>query len=558
MWFGEALSGQTVSQAIVVIGLVAAAGLALGSVRVWGVSLGIAGVLFSGIAFGHFGFHIDPAVLEFAREFGLILFVYTIGMQVGPGFFSSLRRQGLPLNILASATVLLGALLTVLLALNAGGVSSFPMAVGVLAGATTNTPSLAAAQQALQDIAGISSADMKLPGLGYAVAYPFGVAGIIIAMILLRLILRVNLKSEVDEIENLNKRAQVHVSHQSLEVRNPNLAGLRLDQVPTLSESGVVISRIMRPGGDPELARPDHTLGVGDIILAVGPREKLDQLLLIIGARAEFDLRKVESDMVYKDVLISESWPLAKTIDELDLNETFGVTATRVRRADVQLPLSPGVRLQFGDTIRLVGEEGGIKAAAAKLGNSFKQLNYPRLIPIFLGIVMGVAIGTYPIHIPGIPSAVRLGLAGGPLIAAIVLSRIGNIGPLVWHMPASANFMMRELGIVLFLSCVGLKAGDQFVQVLVHGQGLYWMLCGAVITLVPLLIVGIIGRLIYRLNYLNLCGLLAGSMTDPPALAFATSLTGSDEPSIAYSTVYPFTMLLRVVVVQVLVIVYCS
>ncbi|MBX7138035.1 MAG: putative transporter [Oligoflexia bacterium] len=552
MWLVDIISGQSVAQAIIVIGLVAASGLAVGAIRAWGLSLGIAGVLFTGIAFGHFGLKLDPAILDFCREFGLILFVYTIGLQVGPGFFSSLRKQGLPLNIMAASTVILGSLIAIVLSKGFG--ASVPMAVGVLAGATTNTPSLAAAQQALQDLPHISSDVLKLPGLGYALAYPFGVAGVILSMLLLKLLFGVKVKQELLELEQLRKQTVAQVVHLSLEVKNQNLAGLTLSQVPTLSQSGVVISRIMQSGKRPERARAEHVINIGDILLAVGPKETLEQLTLIIGAQAAIDIRKLESAVVSRDILITESWPLGKTIDELDLGGSFGVTATRLRRADVQLPMGPAVRLQFGDALRLVGEEADVQAAAKQLGNSIKQLNYPRLIPVFIGILVGIAIGTYPIQIPGMPSAVRLGLAGGPLIAAILLSRLGHVGSLVWHMPASANFMMREMGIVLFLSCVGLKAGDHFLEVLLNGQALYWILGGVLITMLPLLIVGTVARLVYKTNYLSLCGLLAGSMTDPPALSFATSLTGSDEPSISYSTVYPLTMLLRVVFAQIVVI----
>jgi putative transport protein len=557
MWFRDLIFGQSVAQSMIIIGLVAASGLAIGAIRVWGISLGIAGVLFAGIAFGHFGLGISPSVLDFVREFGLILFVYTIGIQVGPGFFSSLRRQGLSLNILAGTTVLIGAAITILLGYLATGPDKFALAVGVFSGATTNTPSLAAAQQALADVSGISAEALKLPGLGYALAYPFGIVGIILAIVLTRLVFRIKVADEAADLDRQHRDSFSPVTSINIVVKNSNLAGRQLKEVPTLGDSGVVISRVMHADSRPEIARADTVISIGDVLLAVGPKEKLQQLILIIGEKSEINLQKVDSDVISRDVLVTDSSALRQTIGELDFRQRFGVAATRIRRAEVQLPTRSDLKLQFGDTVKLVGTEADIQAASRELGDSKVQLNYPRLIPVFIGIVLGVVLGSIPIAVPGMPSPIRLGLAGGPLIAAIILSRIGSIGPLVWYMRSSAIFMMREMGIVLFLSCVGIKAGDHFVSVLMEGQGLYWLGCGALITIVPLLIVALIARLFYKLNFLYLCGLLAGSMTDPPALAFATSLTGSQEPSISYSTVYPLTMLLRVVCAQVMVILFC-
>lgn len=558
MWMSELFSGESVAQAMVVIGMVAACGLAIGSIRVCGISLGVAGVLFSGLAFGHFGFRISPEVLEFAREFGLILFVYTIGVQVGPGFFESFKRHGLPLNLMALATVVIGALLTMLLAAHSSSPEDFPLAVGVFSGATTNTPSLAAVQQALRDIPGVASSQLRLPGLGYALAYPFGIVGVILVMLLVRLVFRIRIPQEIAQLEALHRVEQGTISKVNVEVSNPNVDGRKLCEIPTLSESGVAISRVMHAGCRPEAAHTDTVIRMGDVLLAVGPEDKLAQLVMIIGSESKSNLMEIESSVVYRDVLVTASSALGRTLGELDLRRRFGVTTTRIRRTDVELPSRPNVKLQFGDAIRLVGEDADIRAAARELGNSMKQLNYPRLIPVFLGIVLGIMLGSLPINIPGMPSAVRLGLAGGPLIAAIILSRVGHIGPLVWHMPVNANFMMREIGIVMFLACVGLKAGDQFVEVLIHGQGLYWLGCGAIITVLPLIIVACVARLVFKLNYLYLCGLISGSMTDPPALAFASSITGSDEPSVSYSTVYPMTMLLRVLCAQIMVIVFFS
>jgi putative transport protein len=554
---------HSVAQAIVVLALVAAVGLGIGSLTVRGLGLGIAGVLFAGIGFGHFGFTIDHEVMEFAREFGLILFVYSIGVQVGPGFFASLRRNGLPLNLLAAAIVLLGAGLTVVIGLLFMGRDQFPAAVGLYSGATTNTPSLAAAQQALADLPGVSADARPLPGIGYAVAYPFGIIGIILTMLLIRGLFRVDVAAETAVVEKQGGGGVdvAPLATMNLEVTNPNLDGLPLSKVPTLSGSGVVISRLMHRGGDssggatahPEVAGPAAALRIGDILHAVGPRERLDELRLVVGAESPVDLKALPSAITVRRLIVTRSAALGRAIGELDLRR-YGANVTRVIRADVELPPTPGLRLQFGDQITVVGDDAAVARAAAEVGDSVKRLNHPQIVPIFVGIVLGVILGSVPIPVPGMPVPLRLGLAGGPLIAAIVLSRLGRVGPLVWHLPTSANLMLRELGIVLFLAAVGLRSGARFVETLTEGPGLAWMGYGAIITLVPLLIVSLFARVVMKLNFVSMCGLLAGSMTDPPALAFAGTITGSDAPGISYATVYPLVMILRVVCAQAMVI----
>ena len=541
--------GEGVAHAVLVISTVAAAGLALGSVRARGVGLGVAGVLFAGLAAGHVGLEINHEIQEFAREFGLILFVYTIGVQVGPGFIASLRRNGLPLNLMAGAIVLLGVGVTLAVFHLFMDKGEFPVAVGLFSGATTNTPSLAAAQQALKDVPGIDADAVKLPGLGYAIAYPFGIVGIIVSMVLIRALFRVSIPAEAEALARSEAAGEERLETINLEVRNPNLAGRTLRQVPTFADSGVVISRVMK-GGKAMVARSDLVLDVGDVLHAVGPRERLDDLRLVVGGESSVDIKALPGPISSRRILVTRSGSLGRSVQELDLGNRFGVRVTRINRADVELAPRPGVRLQFGDNVVVVGEEEALKRVATELGDSVKRLNHPQIIPIFLGIALGVILGSWPIPVPGLPAPVRLGLAGGPLLVAIVLSRLGNVGPLVWHMPISANFMLREVGIVLFLACVGIRSGDRFVETLVNGHGLRWMMCGALITLVPLLVVGIIARLVTRLNYLPLSGLLAGSLTDPPALAFAGTMTGSDAPGVAYATVYPLVMLLRVLCAQ--------
>ncbi len=552
-WLSQLINGETVAHSVLVISVVAALGLALGSLKVKGIGLGIAGVLFSGLAIGHFGIRIPDPVLEFAREFGLILFVYTIGMQVGPGFFASLRRQGLPLNIMAASIVLLGAGITIAIA----KIAQVPMAaaVGLFSGATTNTPSLGAAQEAIRSLASAPADATALPGLGYAVAYPFGIIGIILSMVFLRAIFRVDLKKETADLLHHEGSKPNKLSHLNLIITNPNLEGQRLDKLPVFNAHGVVVSRIKHEGRV-NLAKPEDILHLGDTLLAIGPDEELEELRLLVGQISREDLRAIKSHLVMRRVIVTKKAVLGKRLEELNFLDSCEVTVTRVTRAEVELSATPGRRIEFGDMLILVGREDDIFRAAGLLGNSLKQLNHTELIPVFVGIGLGVLFGSIPIAFPGIPAPVKLGLAGGPLLIAILLSRIGRIGPLLWYMPNNANFAIREIGIVLFLACVGLHSGEKFVDTLVHGAGFEWMALAVLITIVPLLIVGLFARIFLKTNYVSICGLLAGSMTDPPALAFANAVSGSDAPSISYATVYPLTMLLRVVCAQLIVLLF--
>jgi putative transport protein len=547
------LDGTTAAGAVLVFSLVAALGLALGSLKVRGVGLGIAGVLFVGIAFGHFGVHVEERTREFVRELGLVFFVYSIGLQVGPGFLASLRRHGLRLNLLAASVVLLGVATAVVVRFAAGVEPA--AVVGLLSGATTNTPSLAGAQQALkQAVADPRALERvaKLPGLGYAVAYPLGVLGIIVVMLAVRGVFRVVLRREIEEIDRRRAAEAPPLARANLEVANPNLVGMRLDRVPVLSGSNIVVSRIWQDGRL-QVPRPDTTLRSGDVLLAVGRREDLDALRVVVGRESEMNLRSLPSAITTKRLIVTRASATGRTMGELDFLGRFGVQITRVSRAEVELSAVPGFELQYGDTVLAVGEPGDIQKVAAELGDSPKTLNYPHLVPMFLGIALGILVGSVPFSLPGVPAPVRLGLAGGPLLVAIALARVGKIGPLVWYMPISANYALRETGIVLFLAAVGLGAGDVFVETIVHGPGLHWMACGAAITVLPLLSVALVARGVLKLNYLTVCGLLAGSMTDPPALSFATSISGSEAPSVAYATVYPLTMILRVLSAQLLV-----
>jgi putative transport protein len=551
-WLADFAAAQPVAYAVLVLAAVAVFGLAIGHIKVRGIRLGVAGVLFAGIFAGHFHITLPAETLGFVRDFGLILFVYTIGIQVGPGFVTSLRRQGLPLNLLAAGIVLFGAILTIassrLLHIDMAA------AVGIFSGATTNTPSLGAAQEALKQIPGMDVTRASMPALGYAVAYPFGIVGIILAMVIVRAISRIDPVKEARAFALEQDAGCEPLQRMCIRVCNPNLKGLRLHEIPGKDSLGVIISRIKYVGEtEVSVANSDTVLHEGDIVLAVGTPAHLRELCLIMGVESREDLMEAPGPVTFERFVVTNKDIVGKTIRELELTQQHGVTVTRVMRADVEMTAVPALTLQFGDKLQVVGKEADIAKVASVLGNSIKDMNRTNFMPMFIGIGLGVLLGLYPFSFANMPTPVRLGLAGGPLITAIVLSRIRRLGKMIWYMPLNANFALRELGITLFLACAGLKAGAHFFEVLFTTQGLLWMACGAVITLVPLLLVAWIGRAFMKLNFMNLCGLLSGSMTDPPALAFANAINNSDAPSVAYATVYPLTMLVRILVAQLLV-----
>jgi putative transport protein len=548
-WLSSLSATHPVAHAVMVLALVAVTGLALGSVRVAGIGLGVAGILFTGLAFGHFGFEIDHTILEFTREFGLVLFVYTVGMQVGPGFFTSLRKQGFTLNMLAFLTVVLGAVV----ALGLGCLARFPIAatVGLFCGATTNTPSLGAAQETLKNIPNLPASELGLTGLAYAAAYPFGIIGIILTMLGLRWVLRVDLKKEA--AASTGKKAGVE--RLAITITDSACVGQRLEDIPALAALNVTVTRI-RPAGqrDVQLATPETILRQGDTILAIGTSANLATFCDQMGGRTSTqDLINAAASVRFQDVVVTRAEVVGRSIEDLDLIHLLGASPSRLIRVGVEMTAMPELRLQFGDRVRLVGSPESLQKAAALLGNSTTALRHTHFIPVFVGIALGVLLGTMPLPIPGIPAPITLGLAGGPLVVSILLSRLGRLGPLIWYMPVGANLALRELGIILFLACVGLKAGGRFVDNLIHGDGLLWMACAAGITLVPLITAGLISRLVLKHNFLSTCGLLAGTMTDPPALAFANSMGESEGASVAYATVYPLTMLLRIIAAQVIV-----
>lgn len=551
-WWTSFQEAQPTAHALLVLCLVGAAGLALGSLQVRGVSLGVAGTLFVGLLFGHWGVSISPEVRGFVQEFGLILFVYTIGMQVGPGLMDSLRRQGASLNLAAAAVVGLGALLAAglgaLLGLGAGA------SAGIFAGATTNTPALGAAQEALRAMRGQDPSAQAIPAMAYAVTYPFGILGIILAMILLRRWHRVDLQAEQARFDEEQRAGQESLTRLTVELTNPNLDGLTVRQLPGIDKLGVVISRLRkRNQATVQIARADTVLNVGDVMVVVGTPRAVNQFRMIVGRPSEEDLTRIQGPITYARVVVTRQDCVGKTLRQLALNHRHNVTVTRLTRADMELPVTADLRLQYGDMLQLVGTKEDLDRAAQLLGNAVQELNHTRLVPMFVGIALGILAGTWAVRLGDMPAPVRLGLAGGPLLIAIVLSRIGKLGPLLWYMPVNANLLLRELGIVLFLACVGLRAGAHFVDAFEGGRGWLWLGTGVVVTAVPLLTIGLWLRRYARTNYLTICGLLAGSMTDPPALAFAQNLCRSEAPAVAYSTVYPLTMILRIVMAQLLV-----
>lgn len=554
-WLEEVGRVNSIGAALLVLAVVAALGLGFGRLKIRGVGLGVAGVLFAGILCGHLGMAIDHTILEFVRDFGLVLFVYTIGLQVGPGFVTSLRREGLPLNLMAVAIVLLGAATTLGVAWI--GKIDLAAAVGLFSGATTNTPALGAAQQALDSLNLADPNRLELPGLGYAVAYPFGIIGIIFSMVLFRVVFRVNPEREAQAFHEAHRTGGEQLARMNIVIENDNLNGVAIRELPGKNELGVTVSRIRFAGEDfVHTARGEMLVHAGDTVLAVGPAAQLEKFRLITGRKSSTDLMKAPGEATFRRVVVTRAEALGKTVRELGFNEVHGVTITRVVRAGVEMPASASLKVQFGDVLQVVGGEADIAHAALEVGNSSKALNQTNFVAVFVGIAFGILVGLHPIEFSGVPVPVRLGVAGGPLLAAILLSRLGRIGPIVWYMPDNANIALRELGIILFLSCVGLKAGEHFVEVITGGDGLLWMGAAITITLLPLLLVGTFARLVLKQNFMNVCGLLSGSMTDPPALAFANTTAGSDAPSLAYAAVYPLTMILRIVVAQLLVLLF--
>lgn len=479
----------------------------------------------------------------------MILFVYSIGIQVGPGFFSSLRSSGLRLNGFAALLVLLGCVVAA--ALNKLLDVPLPVVLGVFSGAVTNTPSLGAGQQILTEL-GASAVGVAGMGMAYAMAYPFGICGILLSMWLIRLMFRININQEAQDFETQAGRARTGLATLNVALRNANLNGLLLKDVPLLAEGRVICSRLKR-ADTLSVPRPQTALQTGDILHLVGDMGVLRQVQLIIGEEVETSLSTHGTGLRVERVVVTNVKVIGKSLAELALTQTYDVVVSRLNRAGVQLVPEPSTTLQFGDILNLVGMPDAIEVVAGMMGNAQQKLQQVHMLPVFIGIGLGVLLGSIPFYLPGIPAALKLGLAGGPLVVALIVSRIGNVGRLHWFMPPSANLALRELGIVLFLAVVGLKSGGQFLETLLQGPGATWLVYGTMITLLPLMTVGMLARLFGKTNYLTLCGLLAGSMTDPPALAFANAMhPTSGAAALSYVTVYPLVMFLRIVAPQLL------
>lgn len=549
LWGNESLWGGGVAHSILILSLVITGGIMLGKIKIAGISLGVTGILFIGIAFGHFGLNVNEHLLHFLKEFGLILFVYSIGLQVGPGFFASFRKGGITLNKLAAIIVLSGVAVTLVL-YYATGLPITTM-VGIMSGAVTNTPGLGAAQQAFSDIH--LGADADDIATGYAVAYPLGVIGAILTILTLRYLLRINTQKEEKEAsEGADAHQNPTTVRATLEVVNQGLEGKTIADLHRLATREFVVSRICHVNGQPELVNAQTTLYCGDKILVITTQNDIEAIIALIGNIVEMNWHDISKDMISRKILITKPELNGKRLSELQIRTSCGVTITRVNRAGIDLVAAGNLSLQLGDRVTVVGPELSVMQAEQRFGNSLKRLNHPNLIAIFTGIALGVLLGSLSFHIPGIPQPVKLGLAGGPLIVAILIGRYGPYYKMVTYTTMSANLMLRETGISLFLAGVGLGAGENFVPTLLNG-GYIWILYGFAITVIPLLVAGIIGKKLYKINYYTLIGVLAGSSTNPPALAFSSELTGTDAPSVGYATVYPLTMFLRVLAAQLLI-----
>ena len=540
-----------------VLALVAVVGLWIGNVKIRGVGFGIGGVLFGGIIVGHFvdqaGVTLSSPMLHFIQEFGLILFVYTIGIQVGPGFFASLRVSGLRLNLFAILIVILGGLVTAVLhkLFNI----PLPVVLGIFSGAVTNTPALGAGQQILRDL-GVPFEVVDQMGMSYAMAYPFGICGILLTMWLVRLFFRINIEKEAQRFEESSGNGHAHLHTINVRVENPNLNQMAIQDVPMLNSDNIVCSRLKR-GELLMVPAPGTLIQAGDLLHLVGRPEDLHNAQLVIGQEVATSLSTRGTDLKVERGVVTNEKVLGKKIRDLHVKQRYDVVISRLNRAGVELVASSSASLQFGDILNLVGRPEAIDAVAAELGNAQQKLQQVQMLPVFIGIGLGVLLGSIPLFIPGFPAALKLGLAGGPLIMALILGRIGSIGKLYWFMPPSANLALRELGIVLFLAVVGLKSGGDFVATLTQGDGLSWIAYGIFITAIPLLTVGILARMLAKMNYLTLCGMLAGSMTDPPALAFANNLHAtSGAAALSYATVYPLVMFLRIITPQLLAVLF--
>ena len=545
---------NSIAHIVLLYSFVIAVGVLLGKIKFFGVSLGVTFVLFTGIVCGHFGFTGNTQILTFLQDFGLILFVFCIGLQVGPSFFTSFKKGGVSMNVVAMGVVALNIAVALSLYYLLDGRVELPMMVGILCGAVTNTPGLGAANEALTQL----NYEGPQIAMGYACAYPLGVLGIIGAIIAIRLLCRIDLKKEEEELAKQDSADPHLIPHRMhLEVHNEALNGKTLFQVKSFMGRDFIISRILQ-NGHVSIPNRDTVFHVGDQMYVVCAEDDAEAIIAFIGPQVEVDWEKQDTPMVSRRILVTQTKMNGKRLGELHFSSIHGVNVTRVNRSGMDIFASPNLTLQVGDRVMVVGPQDAVDRVANLMGNSLKRLDHPNIVTIFVGIFLGILFGSLPIAFPGIPTPVKLGLAGGPLIVSILIGRFGYKLKLVTYTTMSANLMLREMGIALFLASVGVKAGANFVQTVVEGDGLLYVGCGFLITVIPLLIMGMIARMRYKMNYFMLMGLMAGSTTDPPALAYANQVTGSNAPAVGYSTVYPVTMFLRILTAQLLILILAS
>jgi putative transport protein len=543
-------AGRSIAANLAILSLAVTIGLAIGAIQVRRLKLGISGVLFSSLLFGQLGFSIEHNVLEFLRDFALIVFMYAIGLQVGPGFGASLRAEGVRLNVLAFVVIVLGAVMTAVL------VKALPTATtpGLYAGAFTTTPGLAAAQETMSGTPAGSNGETAAArtGLAYSITYPFGVVGPMLVVVLLRYVFRVRLDDERTALAKADEKSRLRIDVMDVEVTSRDQAGKRVQDHPLLRGNQIILSRVLR---DDVLAvpTPDTVLQVGDVYRAVGPSEQLTKLITALGRSTSLDGKHAAHGDVSKvELVATRTSVLHRPLRELDLLHRTGVKIARVHRNGVELSANGALRLAFGDQITAVGPKAGLKTVEAELGNSQERLNQSQLIPIFLGIVLGVLVGSIPLAIPGLHGSLRVGLAGGSLLAAVALSRLGSVGSIVWYMPAAANQLFRDFGLAVFLACVGFQAGDHFVERAAQTAGLALVLWGAAVTMLPVFVVACFARLVLRMNFITLLGWVAGAMGSSPTLLFVQEMTSSNTPAVPYAAVLPLAELLPIICTQVL------
>ncbi len=552
-WLTSLLFRDGIAHIILLYSLVISTGVLLGKVRFSGISLGPTFVLFTGLLIGHLGFTVNSEVADFIREFGLILFIYSIGLQVGPGFFSSFKKGGIQLNLMAAGIVFLGAGITIAFYYILGDRVSMPMLVGIMSGAVTNTPGLGAAQEALRQAYEAGQiAEVPQIALGYAAAYPLGVVGIIMSIILMRVLFRINLEEEERKLKKEKESAYDKLEIFTLRLTNKAISGRELHDIKNMIGRKFVISRLMR-NKEFSVPKMNTILHEGDLLLVVAGTTDVESITTFIGEAAETDWKVTEPALESRRIILTRSEINGKTLGSLRLRTIYGVNVTRITRSGVDLLGSANLVLHIGDAVTVVGEVASIEKVEQFLGNTLKRLNEPHIYTIFIGIFFGIIFGSIPFFIPGIPMPIKFGLAGGPLIVSIIIGRFGYKFRLVTYTTQSANLMLREIGITLFLASVGISSGGQFAESVFSIDGLIWVGTGFLITTIPLMIMGFINRKFIRLNYFSLAGLFAGSTTDPPALSYSGSIAGNDEPAVSYSTVYPLTMFLRVFLAQILI-----